>query len=102
MSNLHSGYINQSLEVDEHFPLLTHHDDYDYRTDIYDDEESEEELQFSDDYDVDIEQDGSGSSEDDDDDDVAVFNDDTSDDEGLIMPVRRVSTKTEVVLASNC
>ncbi|XP_001961034.3 phosphatidate phosphatase LPIN2 isoform X1 [Drosophila ananassae] len=105
-----SGYINQSLEVDEYFPLLTHHDDYDYRTDVYDDEESEEELQFSDDYDVDVEQDGSsGSSEDDDDNavynddfynDDGVQNDDTSDDEGLIMPVRRVSTKTEVVLAS--
>ncbi|KAH8276505.1 hypothetical protein KR026_005253 [Drosophila bipectinata] len=105
-----SGYINQSLEVDEYFPLLTHHEDYDYRTDVYDDEESEEELQFSDDYDVDVQHEGSGNSDDDDDDD-AVYNDDfynddqvqaedTSDDEGLIMPVRRVSTKTEVVLAS--
>lgn len=43
---IYSGYINQSLEVDEYFPLLTHTDEYEYRTDIFDDEELEEELQF--------------------------------------------------------
>ncbi|KAH8284612.1 hypothetical protein KR018_005455 [Drosophila ironensis] len=96
-----SGYINQSLEVDEYFPLLTHHEDYDYRTDVFDDEESEEELQFSDDYDVDVQQDRSESSSDNDDDDDGIYDDDFADnDEGLIMPTRRVSTKNEVILAS--
>ncbi|XP_033251333.1 phosphatidate phosphatase LPIN3-like [Drosophila miranda] len=61
-----SGYINQSLEVDEYFPLLTHNDEYEYRTDVFDDDELEDELQFSDDYDVDAEPD---LSDDDDDDD---------------------------------
>ncbi|XP_065367540.1 phosphatidate phosphatase LPIN3 isoform X3 [Calliphora vicina] len=42
-----SGYINQSLEVDEHFPMLDN-DDYDYKTDIFDDDEEEDELKFSD------------------------------------------------------
>lgn len=41
-----SGYINQSLEVDGHFPLLDI-DEFDYKTDVFDDEE-EEELKFSD------------------------------------------------------
>ncbi|XP_037956149.1 phosphatidate phosphatase LPIN1 isoform X2 [Teleopsis dalmanni] len=43
-----SGYINQSLEVDEYFPAInTADDDYEYKTDIFDDEEEEDELQFS-------------------------------------------------------
>ncbi|XP_073813660.1 phosphatidate phosphatase LPIN isoform X1 [Musca autumnalis] len=41
-----SGYINQSLEVDEYFPALD--DDFDYKTDVFDDDEEEEELKFSD------------------------------------------------------
>ncbi|KAH8376251.1 hypothetical protein KR200_011497 [Drosophila serrata] len=106
-----SGYINQSLEVDEYFPLLNNHDDFDYRTDVFDDEESEEELQFSDDYDVDAEQDVSDS-----DDDEAIYDDDFANDDGieedasgneqspdvgqLIMRVRRESaTKNKVDLA---
>nr|ADX64767.1 GH21970p [Drosophila melanogaster] len=71
-----SGYINQSLEVDEYFPLLTNQDEFDYRTDIFDDEESEEELQFSDDYDVDVEHGSSEESSGDEDDDEALYNDD--------------------------
>ncbi|XP_044317673.1 phosphatidate phosphatase LPIN2 isoform X2 [Drosophila rhopaloa] len=107
-----SGYINQSLEVDEYFPLLTNQDDFDYRTDVFDDEESEDELQFSDDYDVEAEH-----SCEDEDDDEALYNDDFANDDdgiqadvasgdeqsadvGLIMRVRRVSTKNEVILAS--
>ncbi|XP_022223952.2 phosphatidate phosphatase LPIN2 isoform X2 [Drosophila obscura] len=99
-----SGYINQSLEVDEYFPLLTHHDEYEYRTDVFDDDELEDELQFSDDYDVDAEPELSG-----DDDDDALYDDDfanesdaepgeQSADVGLIMRSRRVSTKNEVAL----
>lgn len=42
----YSGYINQSLEVDEYFPAL--YDDFDYKTDVFDDDEEEEELKFSD------------------------------------------------------
>uniref|UniRef100_A0A6P4DXI4 Phosphatidate phosphatase LPIN2 isoform X2 n=1 Tax=Drosophila rhopaloa TaxID=1041015 RepID=A0A6P4DXI4_DRORH len=107
-----SGYINQSLEVDEYFPLLTNQDDFDYRTDVFDDEESEDELQFSDDYDEEAEH-----SCEDEDDDEALYNDDFANDDdgiqadvasgdeqsadvGLIMRVRRVSTKNEVILAS--
>ncbi|KAH8291115.1 hypothetical protein KR054_008825 [Drosophila jambulina] len=107
-----SGYINQSLEVDEYFPLLNNHDDFDYRTDVFDDEESEDELQFSDDYDVDAEQDASDSNED----DEAIYDDDFANDDGiqvdasgneqspdvgkLIMRVRRESaTKNKVDLA---
>lgn len=107
-----SGYINQSLEVDEYFPLLSHQDDFDYRTDVFDDEESEDELQFSDDYDVDAEQEVSG----DDDDEEAIYDDDFAQDDGiqedasgneqspdvgqLILRVRRESaTKNQVVLA---
>ncbi|XP_017072747.1 phosphatidate phosphatase LPIN3 isoform X3 [Drosophila eugracilis] len=71
-----SGYINQSLEVDEYFPLLTHQDDYDYRTDIFDDEESEDELQFSDDYDVDVVELPSEESSSDENDDEALYIDD--------------------------
>uniref|UniRef100_W8BSY9 Uncharacterized protein n=1 Tax=Ceratitis capitata TaxID=7213 RepID=W8BSY9_CERCA len=41
-----SGYINQSLEVDEYFPLLDLNT-YEYRTDTFDDEEEEDELKFS-------------------------------------------------------
>ncbi|XP_011182915.2 phosphatidate phosphatase LPIN2 isoform X3 [Zeugodacus cucurbitae] len=42
-----SGYINQSLEVDEYFPLLDVNV-YEYRTDTFDDDEEEEdELKFS-------------------------------------------------------
>jgi len=117
LSNLHSGYINQSLEVDEYFPLLTNQDEFDYRTDIFDDEESEEELQFSDDYDVDVEHGSSEESSGDEDDDEALYNDDFANDDngiqavvasgdertadvGLIMRVRRVSTKNEVIMAS--
>ncbi|XP_016943171.3 phosphatidate phosphatase LPIN3 isoform X2 [Drosophila suzukii] len=113
-----SGYINQSLEVDEYFPLLTNQDDFDYRTDVFDDEESEDELQFSDDYDVDVEHGPSEeSSEDEDDDEGTLYNDafandddgiqadaasgdEESADVGLIMRVRRVSSKNEVILAS--
>ncbi|XP_070070199.1 phosphatidate phosphatase LPIN3 isoform X2 [Drosophila takahashii] len=114
-----SGYINQSLEVDEYFPLLTHQDDFDYRTDVFDDEESEDELQFSDDYDVDAEHGASeeSSGDEDEDDDEALYNDDFANDDdgiqadaasgdeesadvGLIMRVRRVSSKNEVILAS--
>ncbi|EDX06145.1 GD10183 [Drosophila simulans] len=112
-----SGYINQSLEVDEYFPLLTNHDEFDYRTDVFDDEESEEELQFSDDYDVDVEHAPSEESSGDEDDDDSLYNDDFANDDdgiqadvasgdersadvGLIMRVRRVSTKNEVILAS--
>ncbi|XP_032573083.1 phosphatidate phosphatase LPIN2 isoform X1 [Drosophila sechellia] len=112
-----SGYINQSLEVDEYFPLLTNHDEFDYRTDVFDDEESEEELQFSDDYDVDVEHAPSEESGGDEDDDDSLYNDDFANDDdgiqadvasgdersadvGLIMRVRRVSTKNEVILAS--
>eukprot|EP00099_Drosophila_melanogaster_P004245 NP_001188879.1 lipin, isoform H [Drosophila melanogaster] len=112
-----SGYINQSLEVDEYFPLLTNQDEFDYRTDIFDDEESEEELQFSDDYDVDVEHGSSEESSGDEDDDEALYNDDFANDDngiqavvasgdertadvGLIMRVRRVSTKNEVIMAS--
>ncbi|KAH8402112.1 hypothetical protein KR009_009839 [Drosophila setifemur] len=76
-----SGYINQSLAVDEYFPLLTHPEDFDYRTDVFDDEESEEELQFSDDYDIRIEQEANESSEEDDSD--AIFSD-ASEDERLM------------------
>ncbi|XP_034655019.1 phosphatidate phosphatase LPIN2 isoform X1 [Drosophila subobscura] len=104
-----SGYINQSLEVDEYFPLLTHHDEYEYRTDVFDDDELEDELQFSDDYDVDVEPD---MSDDDDDDDDALYDDDfaneddgepgeQSADVGLIMRSRRLSTKNEVALLSS-
>jgi len=118
LSNLHSGYINQSLEVDEYFPLLTNQDDFDYRTDVFDDEESEDELQFSDDYDVDVEHGPSEeSSGDEDDDEGTLYNDafandddgiqadaasgdEESADVGLIMRVRRVSSKNEVILAS--
>ncbi|XP_037717926.1 phosphatidate phosphatase LPIN2 isoform X2 [Drosophila subpulchrella] len=113
-----SGYINQSLEVDEYFPLLTNQDDFDYRTDVFDDEESEDELQFSDDYDVDVEHGPSEeSSGDEDDDEGTLYNDafandddgiqadaasgdEESADVGLIMRVRRVSSKNEVILAS--
>ncbi|KAH8336730.1 hypothetical protein KR059_001849 [Drosophila kikkawai] len=107
-----SGYINQSLEVDEYFPLLSNHDDFDYRTDVFDDEESEDELQFSDDYDMDAEKDASDSN----DDDEAIYDDDFANDDGiqvdasgneqspdvgeLIMRVRRESaTKNKVDLA---
>ncbi|XP_039955917.1 phosphatidate phosphatase LPIN3 isoform X3 [Bactrocera tryoni] len=41
-----SGYINQSLEVDEYFPLLDVNL-YEYRTDTFDDDEEEDELKFS-------------------------------------------------------
>ncbi|XP_017469437.1 PREDICTED: phosphatidate phosphatase LPIN2 isoform X1 [Rhagoletis zephyria] len=41
-----SGYINQSLEVDEHFPPLDLNI-YEYRTDTFDDDEEEDELKFS-------------------------------------------------------
>ncbi|XP_041565777.1 phosphatidate phosphatase LPIN3 isoform X2 [Drosophila elegans] len=115
-----SGYINQSLEVDEYFPLLNNQDDFDYRTDIFDDEESEDELQFSDDYDdevIHIHSEESSDEDEDDDDDEALYNDDFANDDdgiqadvasgddqssnmGLIMRVRRVSTKNEVILAS--
>ncbi|XP_049307614.1 phosphatidate phosphatase LPIN3 isoform X4 [Bactrocera dorsalis] len=41
-----SGYINQSLEVDEYFPLLDVNL-YEYRTDTFDDDDEEDELKFS-------------------------------------------------------
>ncbi|XP_053963858.1 phosphatidate phosphatase LPIN3 isoform X2 [Anastrepha ludens] len=41
-----SGYINQSLEVDEYFPTLDLNV-FEYRTDTFDDDEEEDELQFS-------------------------------------------------------
>ncbi|KAM7344657.1 phosphatidate phosphatase LPIN isoform 2-T6 [Cochliomyia hominivorax] len=43
-----SGYISQSLKVDEHFPMLDN-DDYDFKT-IFcdDDDDDDEELKFSD------------------------------------------------------
>ncbi|XP_050744079.1 phosphatidate phosphatase LPIN2 isoform X3 [Drosophila biarmipes] len=94
-----SGYINQSLEVDEYFPLLTNHEEFDYRTDVFDDEESEEELQFSGEYETEEISEYS-------DDEEAPFTDDfASDDEkwadvGLRMRVRRDSSKNEVILAS--
>ncbi|XP_017061324.1 phosphatidate phosphatase LPIN3 isoform X2 [Drosophila ficusphila] len=106
-----SGYINQSLEVDEYFPLLTNQEGFDYRTDVFDDDESEVELQFSDDYDVDVELATSEESSGDEDDDEALYNDDFANDDDtqsgdeqaavvdLIMRVRRVSTKNELILA---
>ncbi|EDW85653.2 uncharacterized protein Dwil_GK23042, isoform D [Drosophila willistoni] len=94
-----SGYINQSLEVDEYFPLLTHHDEYEYRTDIFDDEELEDELQFSDDYDIDNGNDaGDVEDFDDDIDDDDGIQSDAGGDDGLIM--RRVSAKNEVLLVN--
>lgn len=44
--HFYSGYINQSLEVDEYFPLLEVNI-YEYRSDIFDDDEEEDELKFS-------------------------------------------------------
>uniref|UniRef100_A0A0K8U3Z8 Uncharacterized protein n=1 Tax=Bactrocera latifrons TaxID=174628 RepID=A0A0K8U3Z8_BACLA len=44
--HFYSGYINQSLEVDEYFPLLDVNL-YEYRTDPFDDDEEEDELKFS-------------------------------------------------------
>uniref|UniRef100_A0A1A9WP08 phosphatidate phosphatase n=1 Tax=Glossina brevipalpis TaxID=37001 RepID=A0A1A9WP08_9MUSC len=62
-----SGYLNQSLEVDELFPFLDN-DEYDYKTDVFDDDEEEEELQFI------------VSDHDDDNDDADIFSDEYADD----------------------
>ncbi|XP_017838115.1 phosphatidate phosphatase LPIN2 isoform X1 [Drosophila busckii] len=91
-----SGYINQSLEVDEYFPLLTHSDEYEYRTDVFDEDESENELQFSDDYDLDV---GLGSDEEE-------FDDIDNDNENLVvqryneMNLMNVAAKNEILLNS--
>uniref|UniRef100_A0A1B0BV46 phosphatidate phosphatase n=2 Tax=Nemorhina TaxID=44051 RepID=A0A1B0BV46_9MUSC len=61
-----SGYLNQSLEVDELFPFLDN-DEYDYKTDVFDDDEEEEELQFI-------------VSDQDDNDDADIFSDEYADD----------------------
>ncbi|XP_064544235.1 phosphatidate phosphatase LPIN3 isoform X2 [Drosophila montana] len=77
-----SGYINQSLEVNEYFPLLMHTDEYEYRTDVFDDEELPDELQFSDDYDMDeasdvaVDDDNNDDDDDNDNIDEAIFDDD--------------------------
>jgi len=55
--NLFSGYINQSLEVDEYFPPLMHTDEYEHRTDNFDNDDMEDELQFSDHSDIEFDDD---------------------------------------------
>ncbi|XP_034479387.1 phosphatidate phosphatase LPIN3 isoform X3 [Drosophila innubila] len=74
-----SGYINQSLEVDEYFPPLMHTDEYEYRTDIFDNDDMEDELQFSDDSDIELDDDYNHDNDDDNndyDDGGALFADD--------------------------
>lgn len=84
---IHSGYINQSLQVDEHFPpfSLDNDDDDDFKTDIYedDDDDDEEEVIFSDTTSTDGEQNNN------DDDDNDIFSDDYLDelDDGIVVDV---------------
>ncbi|XP_023172830.2 phosphatidate phosphatase LPIN3 isoform X3 [Drosophila hydei] len=94
-----SGYINQSLEVDEYFPLLMQHDEYEYRTDTFEDEDLPDEIQFStDNSDIDDDSDDIDN-DDDDDDEINVDNDDDDQDMSLIMAGRH-GAKNEILLAS--
>lgn len=79
---IYSGYINQSLEVDEYFPLLTNTDEYEYRSDVFDDQELEDELQFDiDDHGTyDPSEDEDDDDEDDDDDSYYDSHEDNDDD----------------------
>ncbi|XP_017960342.1 phosphatidate phosphatase LPIN3 isoform X5 [Drosophila navojoa] len=85
-----SGYINQSLEVDEYFPLLTQHDEYEYRTD----EELSDELQFTTYNDDDDDED------DDNDDDVDVDVDEADDQDISLIMGGRHGAKNEILLES--
>ncbi|KAM8714331.1 hypothetical protein ACLKA7_014460 [Drosophila subpalustris] len=96
-----SGYINQSLEVDEYFPPMMHTDEYEYRidNDNFDNDELEDELLFSDDYDVELDADDDHDNDDDDDDNIdddegAVFDDDVGE---FILNSR---ARKEILLAS--
>ncbi|XP_060657058.1 phosphatidate phosphatase LPIN2 isoform X2 [Drosophila nasuta] len=96
-----SGYINQSLEVDEYFPLLMHNDEFEYRTDTFDnDDDLEDELQFSDDYDIEL--DDSSNNDGDSDDDGAVFDDDFANDDNddTTNYIMNATAKNEILLAS--
>ncbi|KAH8261154.1 hypothetical protein KR044_004095 [Drosophila immigrans] len=98
-----SGYINQSLEVDEYFPLLMHNDEYEYRTDTFDnDDDMEDELQFSDDYDVELDDSSNDGDNNNSDDDGAVFDDDfaNDDDDATATYIMNASAKNEILLAS--
>ncbi|KRF80094.1 phosphatidate phosphatase LPIN3 isoform X2 [Drosophila virilis] len=97
-----SGYINQSLEVNEYFPLLMHTDEYEYRTDVFDDEELPDELQFSDDYDMDEASDVAVDDDDDNDNiDEAIFDDDlakANDDQDMNLIMSTHEAKNEIQL----
>ncbi|XP_030554752.1 phosphatidate phosphatase LPIN3 isoform X2 [Drosophila novamexicana] len=97
-----SGYINQSLEVNEYFPLLMHTDEYAYRTDVFDDEELPDELQFSDDYDMDEASDVAVDDDDDNDNiDEALFDDDlakANDDQDMNLIMSTHEAKNEIQL----
>jgi len=75
-----------------------HNDEYDYRTDTFDNDELEDELQFNDDYDDDVDLDDNDA-----DDDEAVFDDDdhdNDDEDPNVKFIMNASAKNEILLAS--
>jgi len=74
-----------------------HNDEYEYRTDTFDNDELEDELQFNDDFDDDVDPDDNDA----DDDDEAVFvDDDNDDDDPNAKFIMNASAKNEILLAS--
>lgn len=79
-----------------------HTDEYEYRTDVFDDEELPDELQFSDDYDMDEASDVAVDDDDDNDNiDEALFDDDlakANDDQDMNLIMSTHEAKNEIQL----